>query len=43
MTVSPADGPKLVVQLQAESAKHAKTYATNRWPGAKVAEVKEVK
>jgi len=43
MTVSPADGPKLVVQLQAESAKHAKTYAVNRWPGAKVTGVKEVK
>ena len=33
----------MVVQLQAETAKHAKTYAINRWPGAKVGGVKEVR
>ena len=43
LTVAPAEGPKLVLQLQAEDAKRAKVYAINRWPDAKVTKIEEVK
>lgn len=43
MIVTPVDGPGMIVQLQAENAKRAQTYARNRWPDSKVTEVQEVK
>lgn len=43
LTVVPVEGPKLVLQLQAESASRAKAYAVNRWPDANVTKIEEVK
>jgi len=39
MVVKPINGPKIVVQLPAESKKRAQVYAENRWPGSTVSSV----